>query len=281
MARVSCVHRRLLLCASTAAAQNVTEPSLKAAFIYNFAKFTAWPADALPPTGSFTACVLGDTSVYRRAGAHRQGSAGLGAWRHRGAEPARGAAARLPRALRLGRRAGPQSPRFWRRCGACAVLTISDIDDFAQPGRHRADVRGKRQDAFRSQSRRRQTVPAAAQREASGSWCSRAQGSRRGGATVNASITRQLTVVNTLVSGVALLLGGIAFGAYDRVTFEETLVRHLSTEAQIAASNSVSALVFNDPARRRRRAVGAARRAEYRLGRNLDAGRPDLCPLST
>ena len=65
---------------------------------------------------------------------------------------------------------------------------------------------------------------------------------------MNASITRQLTVVNTVVSGVALLLGGIAFGAYDRVTFKDTLVRHLATEAQIAASNSVSALVFNDPA---------------------------------
>jgi signal transduction histidine kinase len=64
---------------------------------------------------------------------------------------------------------------------------------------------------------------------------------------LNASIVRQLTVVNTLVSGFALLLGGAAFGAYDRVTFAETLLRHLSTEARIAASNSVSALVFNDP----------------------------------
>jgi hypothetical protein len=52
-----------LLCASTASAQDVTEPSLKAAFIYNFAKFTEWPLDALPATGSFTACVLGDASV--------------------------------------------------------------------------------------------------------------------------------------------------------------------------------------------------------------------------
>ncbi len=64
---------------------------------------------------------------------------------------------------------------------------------------------------------------------------------------LTASVARQLTVINTLVSGVALLIGGVAFAAYDRVTFENTLVRHLSTEAQIAASNSVSALVFNDP----------------------------------
>jgi hypothetical protein len=56
----------LLLCplfASAAQAQDVTEPSLKAAFVYNFAKFTEWPLDVLPATASFTACVLGDGPV--------------------------------------------------------------------------------------------------------------------------------------------------------------------------------------------------------------------------
>jgi hypothetical protein len=38
----------------------VTEPSLKAAFVYNFAKFTEWPPEALPPAARFMACVLGD-----------------------------------------------------------------------------------------------------------------------------------------------------------------------------------------------------------------------------
>jgi len=41
----------------------VTESSLKAAFIYNFARFTEWPQDALPPTATFTACVLGDQPI--------------------------------------------------------------------------------------------------------------------------------------------------------------------------------------------------------------------------
>ena len=45
-----------------AVAQDVTEPALKAAFIYNFARFTTWPAD-LPSTDSFVICVLGDTAV--------------------------------------------------------------------------------------------------------------------------------------------------------------------------------------------------------------------------
>jgi hypothetical protein len=43
-------------------AQDVTEPALKAAFIYNFAQFTDWP----PPvsnSGPFVMCVLGDPAV--------------------------------------------------------------------------------------------------------------------------------------------------------------------------------------------------------------------------
>jgi len=53
----------LLLCASTGGAQNVTESSLKAAFIYSFARFTEWPQEVLPTTGPFTACVLGDSPI--------------------------------------------------------------------------------------------------------------------------------------------------------------------------------------------------------------------------
>src|ERR1041384_1198484 len=51
-----------LVAASDACAQDVTEPALKAAFIYNFARFTTWPADAAP-TDSFVICVLGDIAV--------------------------------------------------------------------------------------------------------------------------------------------------------------------------------------------------------------------------
>ena len=42
-----------------ALAQNVTEPALKAAFIYNFARFTQWP-DAWPASEPFVICVLGN-----------------------------------------------------------------------------------------------------------------------------------------------------------------------------------------------------------------------------
>jgi len=49
-----------------------------------------------------------------------------------------------------------------------------------------------------------------------------------------------------LVSGIALLIAGVAFAAYDLATFRSAMVRDLSTEASMVASNSVAALLFND-----------------------------------
>src|SRR6267154_2905688 len=60
------------------------------------------------------------------------------------------------------------------------------------------------------------------------------------------SISRKLTWMNMLVSGAALLLACAAFIAYDMLSFRASMVRNLSTQAQIIGSNSVSALVFND-----------------------------------
>ncbi|HEY6769094.1 MAG TPA: ATP-binding protein [Candidatus Sulfotelmatobacter sp.] len=54
-------------------------------------------------------------------------------------------------------------------------------------------------------------------------------------------------MMNMLVSGAALLLACIAFFAYDQITFRQGLLRTLSAQAQIIGSNSVSALLFNDP----------------------------------
>jgi len=65
--------------------------------------------------------------------------------------------------------------------------------------------------------------------------------------STNNSISRKLTWMNMLVSGAALLLACASFITYDMVTFRATMVRNLSTQAQIIGSNSVSALLFNDP----------------------------------
>jgi signal transduction histidine kinase/DNA-binding response OmpR family regulator len=63
----------------------------------------------------------------------------------------------------------------------------------------------------------------------------------------NHSISRKLTWMNMLVSGVALLLACAAFIAFDMITFRQAILRNLSTQAQIIGSNSISALIFNDP----------------------------------
>jgi signal transduction histidine kinase/CheY-like chemotaxis protein len=62
------------------------------------------------------------------------------------------------------------------------------------------------------------------------------------------SIAKRLTRMNILVSGSALLIACAAFVAYDWISFREAMVHNLSIQAQIAGSNSVSALLFNDPA---------------------------------
>lgn len=53
----------LLLAPGLAVAQDVTAPALKASYIYNFAKFTEWPAGLVPAAEPFVMCVLGDAEV--------------------------------------------------------------------------------------------------------------------------------------------------------------------------------------------------------------------------
>ena len=54
----------LLLIPVPSSTQDVTEPALKAAFVYNFAKFTDWPAAVVPPAAEpFVLCVVGDAAV--------------------------------------------------------------------------------------------------------------------------------------------------------------------------------------------------------------------------
>ena len=60
-------------------------------------------------------------------------------------------------------------------------------------------------------------------------------------------ISKKLTLMNMLVSGVALLLACAAFFTYDLLTFRAARVRGLNVQAQIIGANSVAAIEFNDP----------------------------------
>src|SRR5712691_1060541 len=61
------------------------------------------------------------------------------------------------------------------------------------------------------------------------------------------SIPKKLTWMNMLVSGAALVLASTAFVTYGLISHRETIVRNLTIQAEIVGSNSVSALLFNDP----------------------------------
>jgi signal transduction histidine kinase/CheY-like chemotaxis protein len=61
------------------------------------------------------------------------------------------------------------------------------------------------------------------------------------------SILKKLTWMNMLVSGAALLMACLAFIGYSLGTYRKTALRNLSTQAHIIGSNSVSAILFDDP----------------------------------
>jgi hypothetical protein len=48
-----------------APAQSASAPALKAAFLYNFAKFTEWPADVLPAGAPLVMCVVDDLKLTK------------------------------------------------------------------------------------------------------------------------------------------------------------------------------------------------------------------------
>jgi signal transduction histidine kinase len=61
------------------------------------------------------------------------------------------------------------------------------------------------------------------------------------------SIPKKLTWMNMLVSGAALLLAGAGLFAYDLYSFRVGTVQDLAIQAQIIGSNSISAVLFDDP----------------------------------
>lgn len=60
------------------------------------------------------------------------------------------------------------------------------------------------------------------------------------------SISTKLTRMNFMVSATALLLACASFFGYDLLSFRQSLLSSLTTEAQITAANTVTALMFDD-----------------------------------
>jgi uncharacterized protein DUF4154 len=123
----------VLLCTSTGRAQDVTESSLKAAFIYAFAKFTEWPQDVLATTATFTACVLGDGPMRD---ALERTVKGRQLWGH-GISVSQVQLDGKLRSCNLLYVSGvtlAQVEAIVVAVRGAPVLTISDVDDFARQG---------------------------------------------------------------------------------------------------------------------------------------------------
>jgi hypothetical protein len=123
----------LLFVRSTVAAQDVTEPALKAAFIYNFAKFTEWPADPASAKDPFIFCVVGDSAVgdalVRAVEARVLGGQNLTVSFLTPSDP-------LPkcRLLYMSAVTARQASQLLAELHDVPVLTISDLEGFTELG---------------------------------------------------------------------------------------------------------------------------------------------------
>ena len=116
-----------------AAAQGVSGTALKAAFLYNFAKFAEWPADVLAPGQKISLCVLGDNAV---ADALERTIKGHSAESHELTVQAIGADSpiRSCHLLYIGGLDVKGAIQLIEALNGASVFTVSDCDRFAELG---------------------------------------------------------------------------------------------------------------------------------------------------
>ena len=113
-------------------AQAVTQPALKAAFLFNFAKFVEWPAES-SQAGPLTACVLDDTAVEESLNQLVSGPPASG-------RPvallkgARNRSLRLCHVLYVGDSDPARIAATLDELKAAPILTVGDGDAFARNG---------------------------------------------------------------------------------------------------------------------------------------------------
>jgi len=123
----------MLLMPGLASAQDVTEPALKAAFIYNFAKFTEWPSGLMPTGQPLVMCVLGDAAVgdaLERAVKGRElAGRRMTVWRATPADPQR-----VCHVLYVSHVTASQATQAIAGVRDLPVLTIGDGEGFSELG---------------------------------------------------------------------------------------------------------------------------------------------------
>jgi hypothetical protein len=121
-----------LLMPPVAFAQDVTEPALKAAFIYNFIRFTEWP-EPFPASDPFVICVAGDSAVSQALERVVKGREFSG--RRLVVSSVAISEAKEPcRVLYVSGVTASQGVQLLARLERSPVLTISDLGGFTEAG---------------------------------------------------------------------------------------------------------------------------------------------------
>ena len=225
-----------------------TEFRVKAAFVYNFAKFVQWPPETLSPSDpQLTLCVLGQDplgealeeltgkmasgrkfSTRRLAGIGEVGRCQL---------------------LYICRSEKDHVASILKGVGV-GVLTIGDMDHFAFRGGDDQFCHPGEPCLFRDQCGRRRENGAEDQFAASEAGQNR-EGKRRERGKVkqafdNASIRRKLTVIIMTTCMAVLFLATALFVGHEVVSFRHALVDKIDTLANVTGSNLVAPLTFID-----------------------------------
>jgi YfiR/HmsC-like len=118
---------------ASAGAQTGSASSLRAGFLFNFAKFTEWPADVLPPAAPLVICVIGDgpSAEILEHTTRRQVVQGhpVVVWKGQGEGSVRSC-----QVLFLGKSLEKQVLAVIDSVKGAAVLTVSEAPLFAQTG---------------------------------------------------------------------------------------------------------------------------------------------------
>jgi hypothetical protein len=113
-------------------AQGALEVDVKAAFLYNFTKFVAWP-NPTPATEPFRLCVVGDDALRRSLEGTIEGETVDGR-ALQSLAPRTPEEARACHLLFVGDASGDRASRLLAAVRDAPVLTVSDTADFARRG---------------------------------------------------------------------------------------------------------------------------------------------------
>jgi hypothetical protein len=114
------------------AGQAVTQPALRAAFLYNFAKFTEWPGES-GPAAPLTLCVLDDTAV-EGALTELVGSSAINGRTVIIARGVNGPRLRTCNLLYVGETTSGRAAAILDELQGAPVLTVSNGDEFVRGG---------------------------------------------------------------------------------------------------------------------------------------------------